>query len=112
MASFRWFGSNVRAEGSLKFALSGPVAAGAGDGVAGAFEVVLDAGAGAGAAGTAGVGAGAGVGVDGAFAVDAEAAVAPLGYTDCQSLATRRFFAEVYYSRSHAYDKPLFLDVV
>jgi len=69
----------VRADGSLKFALSVPAPAGAGDGVAGAFEVVLDAGAGA--AGAAGVDAGAGAGVDGVFEVDEEAAEAALGCT-------------------------------
>ena len=68
----------VRADGSLKFALSAP-AAGAGDGVAGAFEVGSEAGAGA--AGAAGVDAGAGAGVEGSFDVDAEAAGAALGYT-------------------------------
>ena len=39
---------SVRADGSLKFPSSVPAeAAGAGDGVVGGFEVVLDAGAGA-----------------------------------------------------------------
>ena len=67
-----------RAFGSLKAAASAPVAAGAGDGVAGGFEVVFDAGAGA--AGAAGVEADAGAGVEGAaFGVDADAAGAGLG---------------------------------
>lgn len=70
----------VRADGSLKFPSSVPVdAAGAGDGVAGAFNVVLDAGAGA--AGGAGVEAAAGAGVEGALAAEAldEMAGAALG---------------------------------
>ena len=71
----------VRVEGSLKFPSSVPVdVTGAGDGVAGAFEVVLDAGAGA--AGGAGVDVTAGVGVEGVLAekVPDELAGAVLGY--------------------------------
>ena len=69
----------VRADGSLKLAPSADVeAAGADDGVDGAFNVVLDV-AGAGAAGEAGVCAVAGVGVEGAFEVDEEAVGAALG---------------------------------
>jgi len=65
----------VRVDGSLKFPPSVPVdAAGAGDGVAGAFDVVLDAGPGA--AGGAGVEAAAGAGVEGALAVEAPAELA------------------------------------
>ena len=72
---------SVRAEGSLKLAPSVAGAEGAGEGVAGAFVlVVLEAGAGA--AGTAGVCAFAGVdiGVDGVFDADDEAAGTALGY--------------------------------
>ena len=73
----------VRADGSLKLAPSAGAPAGAGDGVSGAFDVVLDAGAGAaGAAGAAGVCAVAGAGVERAFEDDdeEEAAGAALGY--------------------------------
>ena len=74
----------VRADGPLKFPSSVPVAAaGTGDGVAGAFGVVLDAGAGA--AGGTGVeaGIGGGAGVEGALAEEAaeELAGAALGYS-------------------------------
>lgn len=69
----------VRAEGSLKLAPSADAAAaGVGDGVDGAFDVVFDV-AGAGAAGAAGVCAVAGAGVEGAFELDEEAAGAALG---------------------------------
>lgn len=67
----------MSAEGSVKLA---PPAAGvveAGEGVTGAFDVVLEAGAGA--AGAAGVDAGAGAGVEGAFEVD-ETGGAALGF--------------------------------
>lgn len=76
MAASRWAPS-VRADGSLKFPSSAVVPSepvGAGDGVAGALEVVLDAGAGA--AGGAGVDAAAGAGVEGALAEEAPAEVA------------------------------------
>ena len=70
---------SVRADGSLKFALSvGGAAAGAGDGVDGAFDVVFVV-VGAGAAGAAGVCAAAGAGVEGVFEVDDEARGAALG---------------------------------
>lgn len=69
----------VRADGSLKLAPSAATAAaGAGDGVDGAFNVVFDV-AGAGAAGVVEVCAVAGAGVEGAFEVDEEAAGADLG---------------------------------
>ena len=66
----------ARADGSLNSA--DPALGGAGDGVAGAFEVVLDAGAGA--AGTTGVCTGAGAGVEGAADADEEAAGAAFGF--------------------------------
>lgn len=71
----------VSAEGSLKSVFPGDDAAGAGDGVEGAFTVVLEAGAGA--AGAAGVCADAGAGVEGAFDAEDDAAGAALGCTDC-----------------------------
>ena len=83
IASARWEPSNVNADGSLKFELSFPGVAGAGDGVAGAFGVLL--GIGAGAAGAAGVDAGAGAGVEGPIEVDAEAAGVALGCASCQT---------------------------
>lgn len=65
----------------MKLAPSAAEADGAGEGVAGAFcVVVLEAGAGA--AGAAGVCADTGAGVDGAFEVDNEAAGAGLGFVD------------------------------
>jgi hypothetical protein len=78
MASSRWDPS-VSADGSLKLAPSAAGADGAGEGVAGAFDVVVFE-AGAGAAGGAGVCAVAGAGVDGAFKADDEAAGAALGF--------------------------------
>lgn len=79
----------VRADGSLKLAPSADAAAaGAGDGVEGAFNVVFDV-VGAGAAGAAGVCAVAGAGVEGAFEVDEEAAGAVLGYSAVRLLFTR-----------------------
>ena len=68
----------ARAFGSLNSAPSADPAAGAGDGVAGAFEVVLEAGAGA--AGAAGVLADAGAGVEGVFEVE-DVVGAALGYS-------------------------------
>ena len=80
---------NVRADGSLKVVLSAPAAAaaGTGEGVAGAFAVLLEAGAGA--AGAAGVEAGAAAGVDGGFEVDVDAVGAALGYQSCQFTIAR-----------------------
>ena len=71
----------VRDDGSLKLPSSvAAEAAGAGEGVAGGFEVVLDAGAGA--AGGAGVEAAAAAGVEGALVEEAadELAGAALGF--------------------------------
>lgn len=90
MAASRWE-PRARAEGSLKLPASVVVGAaesiepaGAGDGVAGAFVVVLEVCAGA--AGGAGVCAVVdGVGVEGALAVDDEPAGVALGWTKCQS---------------------------
>lgn len=67
----------ARADGSLKSA--DPAPAGAGDGVAGGFDVVFEAGAGA--VGAAGVCAELGAGVEGAAGVDDEAAGAGFGFT-------------------------------
>ena len=58
----------LSADGSLKFAASAPEPAGAGEGVAGAFDVALSAGAGA--AGGAGVEAVSRAGVDGGLVED------------------------------------------
>lgn len=71
----------VSAEGSLKFPGSFVVedAAGAGDGVAGASDVVV-VDVWAGAAGAAGVCAADGAGVEGAFAADEEPPGAALGF--------------------------------
>ena len=71
----------MRDDGSLKLPSSvAAEAAGAGEGVAGGFEVVLDAGAGA--AGGAGVEAAAEAGVEGALVEEAadELAGAALGF--------------------------------
>ena len=80
IASFR-SGAVKRDAGLLELPPSVAGAAGAegaGDGVAGAFNVALDAGAGA--AGVEGVWAVAGAGVDGGFEVDDEAAGAGFGF--------------------------------
>ena len=69
---------SVKAEGSLKFTPSAGVPVGAGDGVAGAFDVVFDTGAGA--AGAVCVCSVEDVGVDGAFEEDDEAAGTALGF--------------------------------
>ena len=96
----------ARADGSLNS--TDPAAAGAGDGVAGAFGVVLEPGAGAaGAAGVWEVGAG----VDGAADVDVEAAGAAFGYTNCQFLTGADDVMWLYLG-CHAYYKALLLNIV
>lgn len=100
----------MSADGSLKLAPSAAGADGAGEGVAGASDVVLLE-AGAGAAGAAGVCAGAGAGVEGAFEADDEAAGAALGFADV-SVYPALFKGLVRYLRYHADYEAFLFDAI
>lgn len=110
IASSRCGPPRASALGSLKFLASAPGAAGAGEGVAGAVDVVF--GAGAGAAGAAGVDAGAGTGVEGVFEVDEEAAGAAFGFRNHQPHILDVTLRLKHYLRYHTDYEPLLLDAV